>query len=71
MSSWLDNAATPLTKRESEVIELVSLGYSHRYVAQRLTLSVHTVSCHVERVYPKLGVATRDELVELREAAGA
>lgn len=48
-----------LTKREREVIELVSLGLTNGEIARQLSLSRRTVEAHVEHVRAKLGAPTR------------
>jgi two-component system, NarL family, nitrate/nitrite response regulator NarL len=55
--------ALPLAKREGEVASLVAEGMSNREVGQKLGLSEHTVSNYLFRVYDKLGVSSRVELV--------
>ena len=52
-----------LTKREDEVVNLVVDGMSNREVARKLGLSEHTVSNYLFRIYEKLGVSSRVELV--------
>jgi len=54
---------TGLSKREEEIARLAATGLSNRKVAQRLSLSQHTVENHLLRVYEKLGISTRIELV--------
>lgn len=51
-----------MSAREREVALLASLGYSSRFIAERLFLSVRTVETHLAHVYSKLGLADRDEL---------
>lgn len=48
-----------LTKREQEILELVSLGLTNSEIARQLSLSRRTVESHVEHVRSKLGAATR------------
>ena len=48
-----------LTRRESEVLHWVGLGKSNREIAEILDLAPATVSKHLERIYPKLGVDNR------------
>lgn len=55
--------ALPLAKREGEVANLVAEGMSNREVAGKLGLSEHTVSNYLFRVYEKLGISSRVELV--------
>ena len=52
-----------LSKREEEIARLVASGLSNGEVAQRLSLSRHTVKNYLFRVYEKLGISTRIELV--------
>jgi DNA-binding NarL/FixJ family response regulator len=52
-----------LSKREEEIARLVASGLSNREVAQRLSLSHHTVKNYLFRVFEKLGISTRIELV--------
>jgi DNA-binding NarL/FixJ family response regulator len=52
-----------LAKREDEVANLVVEGLSNREVGQRLGLSEHTVSNYLFRIYEKLGLSSRVELV--------
>lgn len=54
---------TLLTKREDDVVNLVVDGLSNREVAQKLGLTEHTVSNYLFRIYEKLGISTRVELV--------
>jgi two-component system nitrate/nitrite response regulator NarL len=52
-----------LAKREQEVAKLVAEGLNNRDIAQRLGLSEHTVSNYLFRIYEKLGISSRVELV--------
>jgi DNA-binding NarL/FixJ family response regulator len=52
-----------LSKREEEIARLVAFGLSNGEVAQKLSLSRHTVKNYLFRVYEKLGISTRIELV--------
>ena len=54
---------TALSKREDEIARLVASGLSNHEVAQRLSLSHHTVKNYLFRVFEKLGISTRIELV--------
>lgn len=49
----------PLTAREGEVATLVVDGLADREIAEQLSLSHHTVSQYVKRIYRKLGVDSR------------
>ena len=52
-----------LTKREIDVVKLVVDGCTNRDVAQKLILTEHTVSNYLFRIYEKLGISSRVELV--------
>ncbi len=53
-----------LSPREQSVAELYSRGFSAGYVAAKLFISKRTVEVHVRHIYEKLGVRSRDELIE-------
>jgi DNA-binding CsgD family transcriptional regulator len=54
-----------LSPREQEVLLLLAQGYSAPHVADVLYISNGTVKTHVSRIYRKLGVGKRDELIAL------
>jgi len=54
-----------LTRREREVAGLAAAGVSSREIAAKLVLSVRTVDNHLQNVYSKLGVTSRDELARV------
>lgn len=57
-----------LSPREGEVFSYVARGHGSPYIAEKLTLSNETVKTHIKRIYRKLGVGSRDELLALVEA---
>lgn len=54
---------TPLTKREKEVVALLVSGATTRGIAEQTQLTVATVHTYLKRIYSKLGVHSRVELV--------
>jgi two-component system, NarL family, nitrate/nitrite response regulator NarL len=54
-----------ITRREGEVVELATQGLSNKQIAERLGLSEHTVKNHLFRIFDKLKVASRIELLFL------
>jgi DNA-binding NarL/FixJ family response regulator len=64
-----DEALTPLTPRERELVQLLSEGYSSNDVAERMHVSIKTVATHREHVMRKLRVGSVAELTRyaLRE----
>lgn len=51
-----------LTKKESRVCLLIARGRSTRSIAEELSISVHTVKRHTERIFAKLNAASRVEV---------
>lgn len=49
----------PLTRREREIVRLLSQGRSNKEIAERCFISELTVKDHLKHVYGKIGVATR------------
>lgn len=60
--------ANPLTRRESQIAELVSQGLTNRQVADNLVLSPRTVDGHVERIFTKLNLSSRMQLASWVES---
>jgi DNA-binding NarL/FixJ family response regulator len=62
--------AASLTDREEDVLGLLASGLSNRQIAERLGLRPQTVKNHVSRVYEKLDVHSRLELLGSLRAPG-
>ena len=52
-----------ISNRELEIIQGIFDDQKEFTIARELTISVHTVHSHLERLYRKLGVSSRVELV--------
>jgi len=52
-----------LTPREEQVVALVAEGLGNRQIAVELNLSEHTIKKYLFRIFEKLGISTRVELV--------
>jgi len=52
-----------LSQREVEIVELISKGFTNSRIAEKLFLSVHTISTHRKNILKKLGVNKSSELV--------
>ncbi len=53
----------PLTNREHEVLQQLSLGLANKEIADVLKISEHTAKDHIKRILAKLRVADRTEAV--------
>ena len=51
--------AVQLTKREQEIVDLISEGMSNKEIAQQLHIATFTVKSHVHNVLEKLDLSTR------------
>ena len=51
-----------VSKREIEVIETLSAGYSYEEIANKMCISINTVRYYVKSIYKKLGVKNKIEL---------
>ena len=60
----LNASGTPLlTPREEQVVALVAEGLGNRQIAAELSLSEHTIKKYLFKIFEKLGISTRVELV--------
>ena len=59
-----------LSKREQQVLEMLSEGLTVGQVANRLSISPRTVETHVAKLYRKLGVRTRLQAVSRAASLG-
>ena len=53
-----------LTERESEVLALLLAGHGRARVAQALGISENTLGTHIQQLYRKVGVHSRQELLD-------
>jgi DNA-binding CsgD family transcriptional regulator/tetratricopeptide (TPR) repeat protein len=51
-----------LSPQEDQIAQLAARGLSNREIAQRLYLSHRTISSHLYRIFPKLGITSRAQL---------
>jgi DNA-binding NarL/FixJ family response regulator len=63
-------ADTPLSLRETEILQLVAAGCTNREAARRLSVSENTIKTHLARIFEKLGAASRAEAAALARARG-
>lgn len=72
----VDHRSFGLTRRENEVLRLLSAGLDQDEIARALVISPRTVETHIQHILPKLGVrgraqavavAYREGLVEFRD----
>jgi DNA-binding NarL/FixJ family response regulator len=59
-----------VTKRETEVLQLIARGLSNKQIAMALGISEHTVKFHLSSLYAKLGATSRTEAVHIGTQQG-
>jgi DNA-binding CsgD family transcriptional regulator len=59
-----------ITKRELEILELISRGLSNREIAEKLFVSENTVKTHSSRLFDKLSAKRRTQAVQLGKEMG-
>ena len=59
-----------LTKRETEILDILAKGLSNKEISNIFDLSVHTINVHVRNIYRKLQASNRTEAVFEAKAQG-
>jgi DNA-binding CsgD family transcriptional regulator len=54
-----------LTKKEIEIVKLLSQGYSNKDIAQSLCISEYTVKDHIKKIMEKMDCSSRGEIIAL------
>lgn len=54
-----------LTNREMEIFTYIAQGYTNKEISETIFVSVKTVEAHRSKIYSKLGISTRAELVKI------
>lgn len=61
---------THLTHREQEILQQIELGLSYKEIAAKFSISPHTVHTHIKKIYEKVQVGSRDEVVRKARRLG-
>ncbi len=65
MQSFQKNMASPLSKRETQVLEGIAGGKSRSKIATELFIDLETVKTHIKNIYHKLDVNSKDEAIKI------
>lgn len=57
------NPNTPLTKRETEILQLISEGKTYTQISEELFISKETSKTHIKNIYSKLQVRSKSEAI--------
>lgn len=64
IASFKQTSESPLTIRETEILEQLCDGDNYKVIAEQLFISGHTVRAHIKSIYKKLQVNSRAEAVK-------
>lgn len=59
-----DRSYQQLSNRELEVLQLLAKGFTNKEISEQIYLSVKTIEAHRSKIYRKLGLKTRADLVD-------
>ncbi len=62
------NQDSPLTKRETQILELIAKGKDRSQIANELFIEIETVKTHIKNIYIKLNVNSKDEALKVAKA---
>ncbi|MGZ3899144.1 MAG: response regulator transcription factor [Bacteroidia bacterium] len=62
--SFHKNTNSPLTKRETEILEQIAEGKSRSKIAKDLFVDLETVKSHIKNIYSKLNVHSREDAIK-------
>jgi DNA-binding NarL/FixJ family response regulator len=65
INSFKRSEQSPLTKRETEILEQIATGKSRKRVADELYIDLETVKSHVKNIYFKLDVHSKADAIRL------
>jgi len=65
LRSWRPSPAAPalLSRREEEIARLIAQGYANKTIAAELDISPWTVCTYIRRIFAKIGVVSRAQMV--------
>jgi DNA-binding NarL/FixJ family response regulator len=66
--SFQRNQESPLSKRETQILEQIADGKSRSQVAKELFIDLETVRTHIKNIYLKLDVNSRADAIRLAKA---
>ena len=64
IKSFHKNQNSPLTKRETEILEQIANGKSRSKIAKEMFIDLETVKSHLKNIYSKLNVHSREDAIK-------
>ena len=64
ISSFKRNESTPLSRRETEILEQIATGKGRKRIASELFIDLETVKSHIKNIYHKLDVHSKADAIK-------
>lgn len=64
IQSFQRNDQSPLTRRETEILEHIAVGKSRKKIAEELFIDLETVKSHIKNIYQKLDVHSKADALK-------
>ena len=64
IQSFQRNEESPLTRRETEILEQIATGKSRKRIAEELFIDLETVKTHIKNIYSKLDVHSKADAIK-------
>lgn len=64
IESFQRNDQSPLTRRETEILEHIAVGKSRKKIAEELFIDLETVKSHIKNIYQKLDVHSKADALK-------
>jgi DNA-binding NarL/FixJ family response regulator len=64
IKSFHKNQNSPLTRRETEILEQIANGKSRSKIAKQMFIDLETVKSHIKHIYVKLNVHSREDAIK-------
>ncbi|SHJ94478.1 regulatory protein, luxR family [Malonomonas rubra DSM 5091] len=64
-SMAVSNHIKTFSRQDKKIVQLVAQGLKNREIAEKLYLSEHTIKAHISRIFKKLNINRRTQLVSL------
>ena len=64
IGSFQRNEQSPLTRRETEILEQIATAKSRKRIAQELFIDLETVKSHIKNIYHKLNVHSKADAIK-------
>ncbi|MNY30072.1 Transcriptional regulatory protein LiaR [compost metagenome] len=68
ITSLQKNPDSPLTKRETQILSLITRGKDRSQIATELFIEIETVKTHIKNIYLKLNVNSKADAIKVAKS---